>query len=225
MAHTQPMPPEKQPDPTLLTDELPDLQLTRRRALPTGIATNVKQHVVLVRDHSSSMAGDKIDELNIASQAFVQALAAPENKAGFRLSVVDFNHYATRICSAQSPQACQLPQAVADGGTNFNAALQETLQAILELKQAPNEEGWHYLRPVVLFLSDGQSMIDKTHLYALQEHATIIAIAYGTDANETLLSDIASDGKVHLIGVEGSQLRQFLADVGKTLSQALQHAQ
>ena len=88
-----------------------------------------------------------------------------------------------------------------------------------DFKARPNPDGWHYLRTQVLFLSDGQSSVSQKNILALQEIANVTAIAYGSDADGSTLSSIASDGKVHVIGTRGGELRKFFADVGKTLRQ------
>ncbi len=48
--------------------------------------------------------------------------------------------------------------------------------------------------------------------------ATVPAVAYGADADHATLARMASDGQVHSIGTSGDQLRQFFAEVGKTMT-------
>ncbi len=205
-----------------MPDEMPELNMPVRRKLPSGIASNVKQHVLLVCDHSSSMAGSKIVELNMAREALVTELAAPENKDGFRVSVIDFNDKAERLNFAEPAETLNTIPSVAGGGTSFEAALRETLDAVRDFAAKPNDEGWNYLRPVILFLSDGQSSVSDHLLMEIQEEAQIIAIAYGTDANQSTLGRISSDGTVQVVGTDGDELRKFLAAVGQTMSEALQ---
>ena len=81
--------------------------------------------------------------------------------------------------------------------------------------------GVNYLQNQVFFLSDGQSQASDATISSLQELANVTAIAYGADANQGMLSKIASDGQVHSIGTNGGQLRAFLAEVGRTLTQEL----
>lgn len=200
---------------------LPVLKVKKKK-LPNGIASNVKQHIVLTRDHSTSMSGSKIAELNQASESLIMELADPLNRDGFRVSVVDFNDSATRVCLGQPAESLSVPPAVSSGGTDFTQALDETLYTIREFTQQPNDAGWHYLRPVVLFLSDGQAGVDDDLISDLQEEAEVIAIAYGADADQSTLSHIASSGDVEVIGTDGGALRTFLAEVGKTLSQTIQ---
>ena len=204
--------------------DMPELNMPVRRKLPTGIASNVKQHVLVVCDHSTSMSGAKLNELNMARDALIAELANPENKDGFRVTVVDFSGLATRIRFAEPAVGLTVPPSVAAGGTDFNAALRETLSAIRDFKALPNSDGWRYLRPVVLFLSDGQAAIDGALLAEVREEAQVIAIAYGDDADRKTLGRIASDGTVQVVGTDGDELRQFLAAVGQTMSETLQDA-
>lgn len=208
-------------DAEAFSSPLPELKVSRKLKIPTGVSSNSKQHVVLARNHSSSMHGNKIDELNLASVALAQILADPENKDGFLISIVDFNHTADRPCFAQSAVGFSIPAANSSGGTCFDSAVAKCIQTIDEFNALPNPDGWKYLRPQVLFLSDGQSHISDQNIQDLQEIANVTTIAYGSDANTQTLSRIASDGQVHIVGTEGGELRKFLADVGQTLSQDL----
>ena len=202
--------------------EHPELNMPVRRKLPTGIASNVKQHVLVVCDHSTSMSGPKIAELNMARDALIAALADPENKDGFRVSVIDFNDRADRLAFAEPAGSLRVPPSIASGGTSFSAALQEALDVVRDFSALPNADGWSYLRPVILFLSDGQSSVDDDLLRTVAEEVQIIAIAYGRDADQRTLGRIASDGTVQVVGTDGDELRKFLAAVGQTMSETLQ---
>jgi uncharacterized protein YegL len=204
---------------------MPVLNVSRPLSLPSGVSTNTKQHVLFARDCSGSMSGLKIDELSAATLALQKELGAPINKDGFLLSTVDFNGNATRSAFAQPASTMKLPSIHASGGTNFDAAITELIGTIQEFQNRPNEAGWQYLRPHVLFLSDGQSSMSGHNVRILQEMADVTAIAYGADANIGTLSQISSDGRVHKVGTNGGELRKFLADVGQTLSQSLAQVQ
>lgn len=206
------------------TAEMPELNMPVRRKLPTGIASNVKQHVLIVCDRSTSMNGSKIAELNTARKALVSELASSDNKDGFRVSVIDFNGQADRLYFAEPVQTLKIVPSIATGGTNFDSALQETLDVIRDFKSLPNPDGWNYLRPVVLFLSDGQSSADDSLISEVQEEAQVIAIAYGTDADQQTLGRLSSNGTVQVVGTDGDELRKFLATVGQTMSEALQNS-
>lgn len=115
-----------------------------------------------------------------------------------------------------------MPEAIADGNTCFDAPLDLIIQELKIFKALPNPDGWHYLRPQVLFLSDGQAQASDQNMANIHEIAEVTAIAYGDDADHETLAKIASDGQVHHIGTDGGALRAFLAEVGKTLTESKQ---
>lgn len=203
------------------TTSLPTLNVAKKIKIPNGVSSNAKQHVVLALDKSLSMGGHKIDELNLAVSGLIHELASPINKDGFLISIVEFNHGASRSVFAESTLTLIPPSLFAGGSTNFNAAIEETISTIEDFKTQPNPDGWRYLRPQVLFLSDGQSPVSDKKINNLQEISNVWSIAYGDDADTAMLADIASDGRAHLIGTDGGALRSFLAKVGETLSQDL----
>ena len=231
---TQPLPPATGANATAPLDQVqhtgavpasaPPLKLAKKLTLPTGVATNVKQHVLLVRDRSSSMHGQKVTELNMASIALGAELGSPGNKDGFLVSVVDFSNGADICATAEPATALKMPEAKASGGTNFDAALLKAIKVVEDFASRPNPEGWHYLRPHVLFLSDGHSTVSDKNITSLHEIADVTAIAYGADAAQGTLARIASDGQVQVVGTSGHELRRFLAEVGKTLSDKLSTA-
>lgn len=169
------------------------LKVTKKSPFPTGVATNVKQPIWVVRDKSSSMTGNKIHELNLACHAFLAELADPVNKDGFLVSVIDFNHTATSVISVEPASTLVMPDAIAGGSTNFDAPINMVTAEIEAFRIRPNAEGWHYLRTHVLFLSDGQAPVADKNIETLHELADVTAIAYGSDADQATLSRISSD--------------------------------
>lgn len=200
----------------------PVLNVIARKSLPTGVASNVKQHILLLLDSSSSMAYlDKIDELNAAVPDFIAELANPANKGGFKVSIIEFDNSANLICSAEQAETLSAPVLQASNGTNFDAPINMAVKEIETFLNQPNLEGWHYLKPHVIFMSDGQAHVSDKNINRLHELADITAVAYGSDADETTLSRIASNGQVHIVGTDGSQLRSFLAKVGRTMTETM----
>ena len=204
---------------------MPPINMAPRRKTPSGIATNVKQDIIGICDVSSSMSGDKIAELNLACADLFAVLADPVNKNGFRVRLIHFNDQAHVALPATLATKAVLPDAVASGFTDFDLPIELAVRELEASKQAPNPEGWSYMRPQVLFLSDGQASVQDHNIRQLQELADVMAIAYGDDANEDTLAKIASDGKVHRIGTDGASLRAFFANVGHTLSEGRAQAQ
>jgi uncharacterized protein YegL len=210
------------PQPTSASDpkpSMPQMNFTTRKKPRSGVSSDCKQLVVLNNDVSSSMSGQKIQESDQANQELATILAAPENRNGFYLASVHFNDSAQTALKPELATTAVLPPLVAGGGTNFDAALKKALEVVSEFMSRDNPEGWDFLRPHVLYLSDGHSSASQQNIDALHEVADVTVIAYGADADEATLSRIASDGKVHMVGTNGGELRAFLAQVGQTLSQ------
>ena len=196
---------------------LPELKVSK----PLKIQRYNKQHIVFLRDRSISMEGIKIDELNMATVSFGAELADPVNKDNFIWSIIDFDSTAETRCMAVSAVGLNIPVAISQGGTDFDHAILEAIQVVEAVKALPNPDAWPFMFPKVFMLSDGQSPVLDANITALQEIATVHAIAFGSDADQTTLSRISSDGQVQIIGTEGGELRKFLTDVGKTLTQGL----
>lgn len=189
-----------------------------------GVSSNCHQHVIICFDTSGSMGGRKIDESNLAKSELVSVVAAPENKDGFLITAIGFDSGAVRKVFAQSAINLTLPPDSAGGGTNFEAALAECSQAQADFDARPNPDGYLFMRPIVLFMSDGHDRANDNTIKAVHEVADVIAIGFGQDANHKTLGKIASDGQVHVIGTKGGELRAFLSEVGQTLSQSMQSA-
>lgn len=96
---------------------------------------------------------------------------------------------------------------------------------MIQAQQAqPNDDGWHYLRPITVVMSDGQSDISDESIRRLHELSETIVVAYGADADQDTLKRIASDSKVLVVGTSTGQLRQMMAQVGVTMSDDLANA-
>ncbi len=203
---------------------LPPLAITVKKKLPSGVASNVKQHVLFLLDKSSSMAGEKIMELDLAMASILAALGDADNKDGFRVTILPFNHGSSVLCSAVPVTSVPALNLVASGGTNFDSPLKKAIAEIDAFKAQPNPDGWHFLQPQVLFLSDGQASVTDANIQDLQERANVTAVAYGSDANQATLSRLASDGQVHVVGTNGGALRGFMAQVGATMVSTMKAA-
>ena len=206
-------------DPTMAN--LPVLKVTQRKKMPNGVAQNVKQHFLCCADHSTSMTGDKLQELLMGLSGLFLQLADPSNKDGFRITIIPFNNSSHVHCSAVAANAVPPLNLVAGGGTNFDSPLKKAIAEIQALKAAPNAGGWHWLKPVVLFLSDGQANVSDKNIEELHEIADVVAVAYGDDADVDTLARISSKGVVEIVGTDAGALRDFLAVVGNTMVSTL----
>ncbi len=208
------------PDPNHAN--LPVLKVTKRSGIPNGVARNVKQHVVYCPDHSTSMSGHKLQEMLMALDGHFLQLADPANKDGFYVTIIPFNHSSHVHCSAVSASSVPALNLVASGGTNFDSPLKKAIKEIEAQKAVPNPDGWHWLRPVVIFPSDGRSKVADKNIQELHEIADVVAIAYGADADQATLSRISSYGQVQVVGTDSGAMRGFLSVVGNTLISTLQ---
>lgn len=197
--------------------DLPPLDIGTNLSLPDWVSSNSKQDVILVLDSSASMRS-KLGELDQSVTALWRVLADEENKNGFRLSIIRFSDDAELVLDGIFVQQVQLERSQVIGGTNFDRAVEKAFEVVNNLVQRPNPEGWMWLRPQVLFLSDGHSHASPDNIDRLQEVADVWSVAFGAGANFAELSKIASDGQAHVVGTNGGELRKFLAQVGETLS-------
>jgi len=183
------------------------------------------QIALLARDASSSMAGEKARDAEAASSGLVAALAAPENRDAFSVGVIDFAsdvRIAAPITKARD-LVNAMPALGASGHTNITGALVEA-KRLLGANAAMAGGGLPSVRPVVLLFSDGQHNVgDTPHAAAaaLKAEADVVTVAFGSDADETLLIAIATSPNHFYRCRDGKELRKFFAAVGGTLSRSL----
>lgn len=184
---------------------------------PAGLRR--EQLAVLVRDASTSMSGQKAADADAASRALVEELARPENRGGFSIAVVDFN------TSAAVKHAVDKAEALADrlarlspgGGTNIATALAEAAKVVRGAAPALTA-----IRPVALLFSDGRPSSDPRAAAAdLRTVADVVTVAFGSDADEALLRELATSPEHAYRCADGRELRRFFASVGATLSMSL----
>lgn len=179
------------------------------------------QLAILVRDASSSMAGEKAQEADAASRALATELAAPANRGVFTIAVIDFASSVSRI---QPPEAADtlvghLAPLEASGSTNVADALAEAERIV---RGAPAE--FAGTRPVVLLFSDGRPNCGgdaRAVATKLKAVADVVTAAFGSDADEAFLREIASSPSHAYRCLDGRELRRFFAAVGSTLSRSI----
>lgn len=191
---------------------------------PNWVCKNVKQNVVLVRDRSSSMHGRKAQDASAASLELVAELAAPSSKEGFNIAVVDFAT-SSGVAHDLGPatvlngKLSSLSVGLLGGSTNITAALEDATSILENSHQ--QQEGIAYLRPVVLMFTDGCHNGDvhpRDVATRLKQTADLVCIAFGNDADEALLRELASTPQHFYRCSSGRELRAFLAAVGATLT-------
>lgn len=187
---------------------------------PAWISSQAGQRCVLVRDGSGSMKGKKAEDAREASEDLVAELALPTNKDGFEVGVIDFSNSARVANDLQ--KATELDGRVAPlrvrGRTNVTAGLRRALSMV---EASPLDPEKSYLRPVVILFTDGchnKGASPEKVAARLREKADLVTVAFGSDADEVLLTEIATSPQHFYRCKDGTELRAFLAAVGKTMT-------
>jgi len=196
---------------------------------PGRLGMDSVQFAFCVRDVSASMEGDKAQEASAACQDLLTKLAHPSNRDGFYVAVVDFEGHAVVVQSLEKATCVydKIQPISTRGCTNMHEPLQKVLEMI-ESSEITIPGQYNLLRPVVLLFSDGghntgehpQDIADR-----LKQKADIVTVAFGNDAEEKLLINLASTPQHFYRCADGDQLRAFMAQVGYTLQQTHASAQ
>lgn len=202
---------------------IPSLQRvgTFSSGLVRPISLQRQQLAVLVRDASSSMAGEKARAADGALRALATELANPGNRGAFTIAVIDFSSSAKLV---HPPEAAEtiVPHLIplsASGMTNVAAALTEAENVV---RSAPKQ--FASTRPVVLLFSDGRPNCGgdaRAVAAGLTSIADIVTVAFGSDADEEFLRAIATSPSHFYRCRDGRDLRKFFTAVGATLSQSI----
>lgn len=192
---------------------------------PTWVRRSVIQNVVLVRDRSGSMSGQKAKDASSASLDLVTELAEPVNKDGFNVAIVDFSGHSKIVHNLEKATALngkvpRLSIGLFDVNTNITAGLKNALW-ILEKAERRNHDRGAFLRPVVIVFTDGchnKGPDPNSVANRLKGIADIVAVAFGDDADEGLMLSLASTPQHFYRCSTGRELRSFLAAVGTTMT-------
>jgi Mg-chelatase subunit ChlD len=193
---------------------------------PAWVNSKVRQLVVLLRDASPSMEGEKVSEAHQATLDLVEELSRPENKGAFDLAIIDFHSQAIvclpiRRVAAEQGAIPSLSVPSNASGTDVTAALREASTLTDAATQLPDP----HLRTVVIMFSDGLHNGPEAPdvvATALKAKADLVTVAYGTDADAAMLRRIAtSEQHAFAARTGGRALRAVLAAVGATLAESL----
>ncbi|RKX21210.1 MAG: hypothetical protein DRP35_04815 [Candidatus Zixiibacteriota bacterium] len=192
---------------------------------PKWICSNQKQSVLILADCSGSMVGGKIDQSTAAIDDLVNKLAIPENKDAFYIVIIGFNGIANVVqdITKATELAGKVPSMNARGYTDMTSAL-NCAKHLIEPDKLPELENSTWIDPVIIFFSDGNHNTgDNPIIIAdeLKEKATIVTIAYGSDADEDILMKLATSSQHYFHCNDGVEIREFMADIGDTLTDSL----
>ncbi len=187
--------------------------------------------LILVLDVSGSMGGQKMDQLRDAATQVIQQLDDAD-----RLHVAFFSGTVQQLWpgmeSANSVRRGQAADAVADvraaGATNIEAGLEAGVGAMepTAVQQVMEVAGSGGNVPLLVFLTDGQASMGSSDPGTLrgiaadarEAGARVFALAFGSDADWSLVAGLARDGGGMALRVpEGAgaevDLRRFMAAV------------
>jgi Ca-activated chloride channel family protein len=169
----------------------PPAEMVRRKD-----SAPIRREVLLVLDHSGSMAGVKIRQMLEAARQTLSSLNENEyfNIVVFNESVQAYSPRPVQKTAASLRAALGFIDSInAGGSTNIHDALSEAMQL-------PTAEE---CLPVMLFLTDGQPTVGNTSEIAIREIATahnthhrrVFAFGVGADVNAPLLDKISSENR------------------------------
>jgi len=187
---------------------------------PNWICSNVKQNIAILRDASGSMEENgKAEEAYKAASDLIAELINPNNKDGFYAIVIDFSTKAEVKHNLQKVSDLQnlLPIATG-GGTSITAGLEKAFEILMNKENQNNE--FSFLKPVILLFTDGnhnQGVAPNELATQIKKDVDIVTIAFGNDADEKILMEIATSPQHFYRCKNGKELRMFLAEVGATL--------
>jgi Mg-chelatase subunit ChlD len=193
---------------------------------PVWASSRVRQRAILALDATFSMTGEKARAAHAAAVDLVRELARPENRGAFDVAVVTFDTKAAMGVALQSaadalPLVERLdPMGLHGGATNLTAGLAAAERMLGSAAAGGPQEA----QPVVVLMTDGGHN-DGPHPRDAANRvkgrgAFLVCVAFGDDADETLLKALASDRGFFRCR-SGAELRTFFADVAATLSASL----
>ncbi len=193
------------------------------------VTSSVKQLTIFVLDASGSMDRGKLDEAIAATDGCVKELADPKNRGAFEAAIVAYGEHA-RILLEPKPVAQVRPEDFAvkvgafGGWTNITSGLVEAR------KLADRSRPGNWARPVVVLMTDGEHNHGTEEpegvATTLKAKADLVCVAFGgAQAKLDRLQGLATTPTSAVRCTNGSDLRQFFAKVGRTMSVAIRTGQ
>lgn len=166
--------------------------------------------VIILADTSGSMSVDgKIDAMNQAIRGMINSFADESRlNAEIHLSVITFGGNAqTHLALTPAHQISNFSDFQASGGTPMGEAL-DIAKALIEDKELIPSRAY---RPVIVLVSDGHPTDDwqgKFNEFCNAERAqkaTRMAMAIGSDADESMMKNFINDLEAPLFRANNSQ--------------------
>jgi len=175
---------------------------------------------VLVVDVSTSMLGERMDELNAGIATFSRELKG-DDLASLRteVAIVTFGVSAEVAQDFVTADRFEAPTLVANGTTSMSAGINLALDIIEERKQSYNDNAIDYYRPWLFLITDGEPTELPTEVGAAtarlrdaHENRRVAAFCVGVeDANMEKLAQISPTRPLLLKGLEFSTMFVWLS--------------
>ena len=173
--------------------------------------------VVLLLDVSSSMHGDKIDNLNKAVQDMVDAFAQEEKmETEILISVITFGSQVELHIPFTKASQVQWQMLQSDGMTPMGTALKMAKEMIEDKETTPSRA----YRPTIILVSDGQpndswkGPLDDFITSGRSSKCDRMAIAIGRDADEAVLKKFIQGTSHELFYAENAaQLHEYFQKI------------
>lgn len=216
---------DKMPPPTQAQKTMP------RGAAPLGGVTRPKvgndrcQTIITVCDTSGSMAGPKIDALNLALGALARGLQDPKSRDAFSIGHVAYGTHAevrleARKATAVNPADLALTSGMVGPYTNITDGLDKALAMVREITKKGEQQ-----RPIVLLMTDGfhyapGGSAPERVAAELKKSADLVCVGFGADANMSRLQQLANSPGHAVLCSDDMDLRRFFIKVATTMTSA-----
>jgi uncharacterized protein YegL len=184
--------------------------------------------VCLALDVSGSMAGKKMDELNLAVRQFFNSVRADEMASiSAEIAVVTFGSNATKVVDFSSIDRQTIPTLSAGGYTAMGEGVNMSLDLLDQAKRIYSQRGLDYFQPWLVLMTDGEpqgesevvtnSAISRCQELVRKNKLTVIPVAIGDDANIKILSQF-SPNLDKILNVQSIDFKRFFAWLAKSMN-------
>lgn len=177
-----------------------------------------EQKVYLLLDNSGSVSGEPSEQINQAVKNMMTIMAGPENKDGFRISVISFGSNATLLCDDASPKDINAMVDGNGGGTELMPALEIVGTQNASFVPRPNRTKSSSIAIILTDGGFGDTGLATQKINELKSHGMqVMTIGVGDSCDESVLRSMATSPDYYA-KTDGSSLMSLLAQVGKTMS-------
>lgn len=179
--------------------------------------------VCLALDVSGSMAGTKINELNLAIRAFYQAIRDDEMaRISAEIAIVTFGSNVKEVQDFSSIDRQSPPLLTPSGSTPMGEGVIKSLDLLEQAKRVYSKMGVDYYQPWLVLMTDGaptddiQAAITRCHDLIQRRKLTVFPIAIGAEANLSILQMFTPN--LEPLRVQETDFKRFFTWLAKSVS-------